>query len=377
VLPRCCLPSGHKLNRTPRTTSRVVPRRQRPVCCTQEPNDRFRPALDTVRLETEVSMTTILGLDPHPGSHTVVALNAHGAILDSLQVSNDSAGIQRLLEWRNTFTERRWAIAGANKRFIRGFVATLLEQGEVVVNIPPTLTSQYRARRGKKKNDVIDAENAARVLLANPELPKVQVSADHQALQECTRVQQCLSTELKAHRVSARAMQDNSSLKAVLEAVIAVLVAQLKVLERQIRSLVEVVMPELLELRGVGVIVAGTLLAEAGDFTRFASQHAFAAYCGVAPVERGSGQNTRVQVNTGGNRRLNWALHIIVLNRLRSDGGHSQALLAKKKGEGKSFRAGLRVLKTYIAREVFRTATRAPCAKQKPVDRVVESAVRA
>jgi transposase len=58
-------------------------------------------------------MTTILGLDPHPGSHTVVALNAHGAILESLRVSNDPAGIEGLLEWRKTFTDRRWAIEGA------------------------------------------------------------------------------------------------------------------------------------------------------------------------------------------------------------------------------------------------------------------------
>jgi transposase len=152
---------------------------------------------------------------------------------------------------------------------------------------------------------------------------------------------------------------------------------QLKVLERQIRQLVEVATPRLLELRGVGVIMAGTLLAKAGDFTRFASQHSFAAYYGVAPIERGSGQNTRVQVNTGGNRGLNWALHIVALNRLRSDGGRSKAFLAKKKSEGKRFRAGLRVLKTYIAREVFRTATRRPWAKQKPVDRVVESPGRA
>jgi transposase len=208
-------------------------------------------------------------------------------------------------------------------------------------------------------------------------LPKVQVSVDQQALQECTRVQQRLSTELKAHRMRVRAMKDNSSLKAILEQVIAVLVAQLKILERQIRQLVECVMPQLLELRGVGVIVAGTVLAEALDFTRFASQHSFAAYCGVAPIERGSGQNTRVQVNTGGNRRLNWALHIVALNRLRSDGGRSKALLAKKKGEGKSLRAGLRVLKTYIAREVFRTATRVPEAKPKPVDAVVATAVGA
>jgi transposase len=354
-----------------------MPSRHRPVCLLFLPNDRFRPALVVTPLETEVTMITILGLDPHPGSHTVVALNVHGAILDSLQVRNDPPGLQHLLEWRKAFTERRWAIEGANNRFIRGFVATLLELGEVVVNIPPTLTGQYRARRGKKKNDVIDAENAARVLLANPELPLVQVSADQQALQECTRVEQRLSTELKAHRMTCRAMNDNTSLKAILEQVIAVLVAQLKVLERQIRSLVERVMPQLLELRGVGVIVAGTLLAESGDFTRFAGQHSFAAYCGVAPIERGSGQNTRVQVNTGGNRRLNWALHIVALNRLRSDGGRSKALLAKKKGEGKSLRAGLRVLKTYIAREVFRTATRAPSAKQPSVDVVVESAVGA
>jgi transposase len=141
-----------------------------------------------------------------------------------------------------------------------------------------------------------------------------------------------------------------------------VLVEQLKVLERQIRSLVESVMPDLLELRGVGLIVTGTVLTEADDFTRMASQHAFAAYGGVTPVERGSGQNSRVQVNTGGNRRLNRALYIIALNRLRSDGGRSKALLAKKKseGKGKSLRAGLRVLKTYIAWEVFRTATRVP-----------------
>jgi hypothetical protein len=98
VLPRFCLPSGHNLNRTPRTTSCVVPSRQRPVCLRYLPNDRFRPALDTMRLETEVNMTTILGLDPHPGRHTVVALNAHGAILASLNVSNDPTGIERLLE---------------------------------------------------------------------------------------------------------------------------------------------------------------------------------------------------------------------------------------------------------------------------------------
>jgi hypothetical protein len=44
------------------------------------------------------------------------------------------------------------------------------------------------------------------VLLENPQLPSVQINAYQQALQEYTRVQQRLSTELKAHRMTCRAM---------------------------------------------------------------------------------------------------------------------------------------------------------------------------
>ncbi|MBV8377092.1 MAG: transposase, partial [Verrucomicrobia bacterium] len=78
-------------------------------------------------------------------------------------------------------------------------------------------------------------------------------------------------------------------------------------------------------------------------------------YCGAAPVERGSGQNSRLQVNPGGNRRLNWALHIIALVRLRMDGGRSRRFLSKQTDHGKTKRAALRLMKTYIARELFKT----------------------
>jgi transposase len=145
-----------------------------------------------------------------------------------------------------------------------------------------------------------------------------------------------------------------SPVRKVLQPVIEVLVDQLKVLKRQIRLIVNNLMPALLGLQGVGPIVAGVLLAEAGDPKRFASADHFASYCGAAPVERGSGQNCRMQVNPGGNRRLNWALHIVAIVRLRVDGGRSRAFLEKAKSCGKTRRAALRMLKTYIARELFR-----------------------
>jgi hypothetical protein len=61
-----------------------------------------------------------------------------------------------------------------------------------------------------------------------------------------------------------------------------------------------------------------------------------------------------MQINPGGNRRLNWALHIVALVRLRVD-GRSKQFVERRISEGKTKRAALRLLKTYIAREIFKT----------------------
>lgn len=294
-----------------------------------------------------------IGLDPHPGSHTVVALDENGTSLGFLKVSNCSEGREQLHQFAARFSLRRWAIEGAGNHFIAAFVAELLSGSESVVSISPSLTSQYRARKGRKKNDVVDAENVARVLLANPQLPELRAVEQQRQLQELTRTQHRLSEQLKSSRAAWDELTVQSPLRDVMQPIVEILVIQLKVLEQQIRLVVKTIMPSLLDVLGVGPIVAGVVLAEAGDPRRFASAHHFASYCGAAPVERGSGQNSRMQVNPGGNRRLNWALHIVAMVRLRMDGGRSKALLDKSIRHGKTRRSALRVLKTYIARELF------------------------
>ena len=82
--------------------------------------------------------------------------------------------------------------------------------------------------------------------------------------------------------------------------------------------------------------------------------HHFASYCGAAPVERGSGKNTRWCVNVGGNRQLNRVLHLMALTRLRCD-ERTKTFVARKEQEGKTKRAALRALKTHLARELYRT----------------------
>lgn len=106
------------------------------------------------------------------------------------------------------------------------------------------------------------------------------------------------------------------------------------------------------KIRGVGPVLGAMILAEVGEVSRFASVDKFANYCG-GPTERSSGKNARASVNSGGNRTMNYVVHMIAQVRLRTD-ERSRALVERKQREGKSLRAALRVLKTYIARELYR-----------------------
>ena len=56
-----------------------------------------------------------LSVDPHPGSHTVAALDPNGATLASITVCNTAEGLSQLHEFAVPFAHRRWAIEGAGK----------------------------------------------------------------------------------------------------------------------------------------------------------------------------------------------------------------------------------------------------------------------
>jgi transposase len=110
------------------------------------------------------------------------------------------------------------------------FVGQLLERSEMVYSIPPSLTSPYRSRRGRKKNDVVDTENVGRALLANPQLTPLHNSAQQRELQELTR----LSEQLSANRVALQELLAESAVRDLIELVNARLLKQLDALEKQI-----------------------------------------------------------------------------------------------------------------------------------------------
>jgi transposase len=133
-------------------------------------------------------------------------------------------------------------------------------------------------------------------------------------------------------------------------------------LEQELARLAEVlgelvtdVAPSLLEVFGVGVDTAAVLLATAGDNAdRLHSEAAFARLCGVAPLPASSGlKNNRFRLSRGGDRQANQALWRIVMTRLAFD-PRTRDYVARRIQEGLSKREAIRVLKRYVAREVYR-----------------------
>ena len=292
-----------------------------------------------------------IGVDPHPGSHTAAALDPVGAELATTCVANGADAGARLLKWGLQFPHRRWAIEGAGNRFVHAVVLELLAAGEEVHLVPPSLTSQYRNRRGRKKDDVIDAANAARALQANPALPCYRPGDQEVHLKAVSRAHERLSTELKRLRMMKRSATDPVVL-AALETAIGGVEPALHALKHELKSLTEALAPALLERQGVGPVVAGILLAEVGQITRFANRNQLAAYAGVAPIPWQSGAHCVNRLNPRGNRRLNYAAYLITHTRLRLD-PRTQAFRDRKLAEGKTQREIIRSLKTYVLREVY------------------------
>ena len=115
----------------------------------------------------------MIGIDPHKGSHTAVALDAREKRLGQLRVRASRRQVEGLLEWAGHWPRRTWAIEGA-----RGLGQLLSQQliaaGERVVDVPPKLAARVRLLNTGQinKNDDNDARSVAVAALRAHELPQ-------------------------------------------------------------------------------------------------------------------------------------------------------------------------------------------------------------
>ena len=273
----------------------------------------------------------------------------------------------------------------------RHLAVRLAAAGESVVDVPPKLSARVRVLSSfagnSRKNDGLDALATALAASRNERLAAVDPEADSEVLRllserredlvaERTRALNRLHGLLRdlvpggvARTLSAdRAARILRSIRPrgvasdrLRRRLASEILRDVRTLDRKIADLnghieaeVEASGTTLTEIFGVGPILAATILGTVGDVARFPTKAHFASYSGTAPVEASSGKVVRHRLSLGGNRHLNYALHMVATSQARSDapGG---AYYRKKLGEGKSRKEALRCLKRRVSDAVYKS----------------------
>jgi transposase len=270
-----------------------------------------------------------------------------------------------------------------------GLTQALLDQGVRVVEVD---RPDRRTRRQRGKSDPIDAEAAARAVLAGTAtaVPKRRdgivesIRALRTARSGAVKARTAAINQLKALLVtgpaSLRETLDGRSTPALVvacarlrpdqttladpvqgtKAALAVVAQRIQLLDQEIAladkrlaTLVGRAAPRLLGLLAIGNDHAGQLLTTAGQHPeRLRGEAAFAHLCGVAPIPASSGKTRRHRLHRGGDRDANRALHLAVVVRMRFC-PRTRAYVERRTKEGLSKPEILRCIKRYLAREVY------------------------
>jgi len=337
----------------------------------------------------EAGRTVIGGVDTHLDVHVAAALDPIGGVLGVESFDATPRGYQALLEWMGAFgTVTQVGVEGTGA-YGAGLGRFLAKAGVEVIEVD---RPNRQARRTKGKSDVADAVEAARAVLSGRAAgtPKSRDgaveairallvakrsarTARSRALAQMRQLSYTgpdqLRSRFKGLSIAdlvdqAAALRPRASGDPVLYATKVSLAAlgrrvlalddEMVGLDELLTDLVTTCAPQLLGLYGVGVDTAATLLVAAGDNPeRLRSEAAWAHLCGVAPIEASSGKVTRHRLNRGGDRYANQALWRIVMTRLAGD-PRTRAYLERRTKEGRSKREVIRVLKRYVAREIFK-----------------------
>jgi transposase len=328
----------------------------------------------------------IIGVDPHKLSATIEVVDSHEKLLGSGRFATDQPGYIAMRAYAKTWPERIWAVEGSNGAG-RPLAQRLLEAGEHVVDVPAKLAARVRLfdTGHNRKTDALDAHSIAivavrtktlRVLRPDGELEALRMLCDRR--EELTRLRVQTVNRLQrllAELVPGKAKKDLTALqaKAILATVrprdiagktrrriaaeeladLVAVEAKMKKATAELKVLVKARGSLLMDLPGVGPVVAARTLADVGDIARFADRNRFASWTGTAPLDASSGEQNRHRLSRAGNRRMNHMIHIAAISQIRLD-TKGRAYYRRKQAAGKTKLEALRCLKRRISDALYR-----------------------
>ena len=332
--------------------------------------------------------TVIVGVDTHKHVHVAVAIDTRGIRLGDQSFVADSGGYRALITWADTHGRiKAFGIEGTSS-YGAGLARAVRRAGHRVIEVN---RGDRHTRRAVGKSDTVDAESAARSVLAGqatatPQtgdgvvemirqlkiardtagkartaamvtLKQIVVNApphlrealhaltDHRLLTRCAALRPGpLDTPTAAAKHTLRALARRWL----------ALAEEIATHDQHLTRLTTKAAPRLLEGLGVGAHTAAQMLIIFGDNPdRIRSEAAFAKLCGACPILASSGMTTgRHRLYRGGHRQANVALQRTVVVRMRL---HQPTVdyVARRTAGGRTRREIIRCLKRFLAREIY------------------------
>ena len=320
----------------------------------------------------------VVGVDPHRDSHALAVVQVvSGAVVFEAAVVASSDGYAHALQLadRHAPGRRAFAVEGTGS-FGAGLTRFLTGRGERVLEV----SRLRRERRSGGKSDALDAVRAARSVLAQQRAATPRAGGERQALQALVAAREgavnarraglCqlrdllittpepLRAELRP-LTRARLLQRLAATRPDGRRRVLQLTDEERELAREIETLTRKLAPQLLDQPGVGPHAAAQLVLSWSHQGRITSEAAFARLAGAAPIPASSGQTIRNRLDRSGDRKLNRALHMILVTRKRSHPA-TISYIERRLAEGKTRRETNRCLKRYLARSLYRLLEHPP-----------------
>ena len=328
------------------------------------------------------------GVDTHADTHVAAAVDGNGGLLGIESFPASETGFEELVGWLVGFGPVTQVGVEGTGSWGVGLTRFLHDQEVVVVDRP-----NRQKRRKVGKSDPTDALAAARAALSgeatvtpkarNGPVEQIRVlmvarrSARQQRIQTLNQLRHLVfcapelirdrfkdrpKTGLVSEAANMRPRKGSDLITYRTNLVIKSLAQRIKSLDTEmrtidqtLRSLINETAPALLEMYGVGVDTAATLLVTAGDNPeRLHSERSWAHLCGVTPLPANSGKvTTRFRLSRGGDRQANAALYRIVLTRMSSH-QETRTYVTRRRDEGLNTAEIIRCLKRYVARQTYK-----------------------